>query len=255
VTATPSDELLYYAGEVVKTRPTAVHAGINGDQAHFTSNTYHIGISELPSPGGYTNRDWFDQMPAAGSSWHACAVDTSKSTADMVADWANFERLFYDPTDPRRKYMAEYIGWNGVGSAERLDFIKNVRAAADDTHKWHDHDARQRMYYTSRECTNAQLSVRRGETKEQYLASIGQGSTRRGNMATMYYCIDDKEWALGGDSPGTSANWLVTKESGVANQLASVHGNAIQLYRGSYTDFRNRYLEPLKVQQTEVPGV
>jgi len=173
VTSAPTPEMQHYAAEVVKTRPTAVHSGINGDQSHFKSNTYHIGIKELPQPGGYTNRDWFDQMPAAGSNLLSSAVDTSKSTADMVADWANFERLFYDHSDPRRDVQAEYIGWNGKGKAERLDFIRNTRTVADDTHKWHDHDARKRNLVNSREATNKQLSVRRGETKEQYLASVG----------------------------------------------------------------------------------
>lgn len=83
---------------------------------------------------------------------------------------------------------------------------------------------------------------------------------RRGKiMATLYYCTKtDKptssespqpveEWALGGDSPGTSANWLPTKSQTVANGWAAGHGAAVFLTRSSYASFRERYLEPLKI--------
>jgi hypothetical protein len=83
---------------------------------------------------------------------------------------------------------------------------------------------------------------------------------RRGkSMATLYYCTksdkpstsaspqDVEEWALGGDSPGTSANWLPTKSQSVANGFAAGHGPAVFLTRASFARFRASYLEPLKI--------
>lgn len=77
---------------------------------------------------------------------------------------------------------------------------------------------------------------------------------RRQSMSTLYYNRDGKEWALGGDSPGTSANWLTTREQAVANGWAAAHGNALELYAGSYNDFRDRYLEPLRIVAVEGEG-
>lgn len=154
--------------------PSSVPAGINGDQSHFRSNTYHIGISELPNKGGYTNRTWEDQMPAAGSSWHSCATDESMSTNDMIKNWNRHLAVFNDHSDPRRAYLAEYIGWNGVGKAERLDFQANTRTVASDDHRWHRHRAKRRRWYNSMTAAVACISVDKGETKAQYMASIGQ---------------------------------------------------------------------------------
>lgn len=177
MTSPPSDALIWEVQQfnALPDYPSSVHSGINGDQSHFSSNSYHIGISELPSPGGYTNRTWEDQMPNAGSSWHASATDESMNTSDMILNWNRHLAVFNDHSDPRRQYLAEYIGWNGVGSAERLDFQGNTRTSASADHKWHRHRAKRRRYYNSMTAATACLSVDKGETKEQYLISIGQG--------------------------------------------------------------------------------
>lgn len=154
--------------------PSSTPAGINGDQRHFNANTYHIGIRELPNKGGYTNRTWEDKMPAAGSDMHSSATDESMSTADMVKNWNRHLAVFLDHSDPRRVYIAEYIGWNGKGKAERLDYQTNQRTVSSDDHKWHRHRAKRRRFYNSMEAAKACISIDKGETKAQYLASIGQ---------------------------------------------------------------------------------
>jgi hypothetical protein len=176
MTAAPSSALVWEvaAFDALPDYPSSTPAGINGDQSHFGANTYHIGISELPNPGGYTNRTWEDKMPAAGSSWHSSATDESMSTADMVKNWNRHLVVFNDSTDPRRQYIAEYIGWNGVGEAERLDFQANTRTVASSDHKWHRHRAKRRRFYNSMEAAKACISIDKGETKQQYQASIGQ---------------------------------------------------------------------------------
>ena len=87
----------------------------------------------------------------------------------------------------------------------------------------------------------------------------GAGRKAGSAVATLYYCTKtDKpstsaspqpveEWALGGDSPGTSANWLTTKSQTVASGWAAAHGSAVFLTRSSYAAFRERYLEPLRI--------
>ena len=82
---------------------------------------------------------------------------------------------------------------------------------------------------------------------------------RRRNSVTLYYCTTtDKpssssspqpiqEYALAGDSPGTSANWIPIADPAVVQSMAAVHGSAVFLTRDSYAAFRSKYTEPLKV--------
>jgi hypothetical protein len=205
VTSAPSSTLLWEVAtfDALPDYPSSTPAGINGDQSHFGANTYHIGISELPNKGGYTNRTWEDKMPAAGSSWHSSATDESMSTADMVKNWNRHLAVFNDHSDPRRAYLAEYIGWNGIGSAERLDFQANTRTVASSDHKWHRHRAKRRRFYNSMEAAVACISIDKGQTKEQYLASIGQGpaAPTGGNgedeMLLIYGSVDGTgRWAV-----------------------------------------------------------
>lgn len=204
MTAAPSSALQWEVAtfNALPDYPSSVPAGINGDQSHFESPTYHIGISELPYQGGYSNRTWEDQMPAAGSSWHSSATDESMSTADMVKNWNRHLVVFNDHSDPRRQYLAEYIGWNGVGSAERLDFQANTRTSASEDHKWHRHRAKRRRFYNSMEAAVACISIDKGETKEQYLASIGQGPV------TAKKAGEEMEF-FAPNPDGTGARWAI----------------------------------------------
>lgn len=66
-------------------------------------------------------------------------------------------------------------------------------------------------------------------------------------MSTLYYRDDIKTWALAGESPGTSANWLQTEDQGFANRLAQTHGNAKELSPATWDSWKAAYLEPLKI--------
>ena len=82
----------------------------------------------------------------------------------------------------------------------------------------------------------------------------------KGDTVTLYYCTDTdkpsvngsrqpiKEWALAGEAPGTSANWLTTTSQSVVDAWAAQHGgNWCFLIQRSYDSFRDRYLEPLTI--------
>lgn len=54
-------------------------------------------------------------------------------------------------------------------------------------------------------------------------------------------------FALAGESPGTSANWLETQDQNFANKLAKQHGNSAELSEPSWNEWKARYLEPLNL--------
>ena len=66
-------------------------------------------------------------------------------------------------------------------------------------------------------------------------------------MSTLYYTKrgTSNEWALGGDSPGTPANWITTASQTVANELAAVHGASVALGNKSFDVFAGWYLSPV----------
>lgn len=153
--------------------PSAVFSGIVSDEPHKRRNTYHSGIEDLPNQTGYTNTHPDDKAPPG--TWPrnlASAGDKSMNTADMVKEWKRYEAVYNNHADPRRKFIAEYQGWNGRGEAERLDFQKNTRTVTTSDHKWHSHRAGRRRYANDRELGNALLSIEKGETPEQYLANV-----------------------------------------------------------------------------------
>lgn len=263
MTSSPSDALRWEVAtfDALPDYPSSTPAGINGDQSHFGANTYHIGISEIPVKGGYTNRTWEDQMPAAGSSWHSSATDESMNTADMVKNWNRHLAVFNDPTDPRRQYIAEYIGWNGVGSAERLDFQTGTRTNSSADHKWHRHRAKKRRFYNSMAAAIACISIDKGETKAQYLASIGQGpmvsSVKEKNMIlihkvvgtnTTYAVVTANAWV---EVPETPA----TEEQTDANALASVLENSKAVPADRYDRAKAFWLTRVVPSQQQSSGV
>jgi len=70
---------------------------------------------------------------------------------------------------------------------------------------------------------------------------------RKKSMSTLYYTKrgTSNEWALGGDSPGTPANWITTASQTVANELAAVHGASVALGNKSFDVFAGWYLSPV----------
>lgn len=146
---------------------SAVFSGIVGDANHGSG--YHISIEDNPA-GNYSIILPDDAAPPG--NWprnQASGTDMSMSTADMKTDYARMLRLFNDKSDPRRKYIRGYNGWDGVGSAKRLDFAKNTIGTSSSDHKWHGHREDYRRYVNDPEATRAIISAHKGETKEQYL--------------------------------------------------------------------------------------
>jgi hypothetical protein len=72
---------------------------------------------------------------------------------------------------------------------------------------------------------------------------------RKGQNVSLFYTKNGKSnlFALAGESPGTPANWLETKDQELANQLAAQHGNAAYLTPESFAAWKAAYLAPLEV--------
>lgn len=81
-----------------------------------------------------------------------------------------------------------------------------------------------------------------------YLTAKPSTARRKNTMATLYYTKKDNKnvFALAGEAPGTSANWLETSDQTFANQLAAQHGPAAYLTPASFDGWKQRYLEPVK---------
>jgi hypothetical protein len=151
--------------------PSSVNSGIAGDEAHYGHNTYHIAVHHLPVKGGYTNT-WSKDKVGAPKEQYAAAIDQSMSTADMKKEFARYKAVFNDYSDPRRKYVAEYLGTENGTSALRLDFADGSIDSASSDHTWHSHEGGWRVDVDNAESYRARLSIRKGETKQQYM---GQG--------------------------------------------------------------------------------
>lgn len=81
-----------------------------------------------------------------------------------------------------------------------------------------------------------------------YLIAKPPTARRKNTMATLYYTKKNNKniFALAGEAPGTSANWLETSDQTFANQLAAQHGPAAYLTPASFDGWKQRYLEPVK---------
>lgn len=79
---------------------------------------------------------------------------------------------------------------------------------------------------------------------------------RKKTMSTIFHRIDNGKYtfALAGESPGTSANWLETTDGAFANKLAETHGNSKLLSSDTWDSWKARYLEPLKIAGTVGEG-
>jgi hypothetical protein len=155
--------------------PSSVNSGIAGDQTHYDHNTYHIAVHHLPVKGGYTNT-WSKDKVGPPKEQYAAAIDQSMSTADMKKEWGRYKAVFDDPSDPRRDAVAEYIGTSDGVNARRLDFADGSIDSASDDHTWHSHEGGWRVDVDNAESYRKRLSIRKGETKQQYMGQ-GKGET------------------------------------------------------------------------------
>jgi hypothetical protein len=163
--------------------PSSVDSGIVG---HPGTNTYHQSIEDIPNKSGYTNYWPNDKAPPG--SWPknlVVATDQSKNRTDMLLGWKRWKVVFDNrKTDPRADVCAEYIGTPDGVTAWRMDFGDgSLEPNSDLTHTWHEHKSRWRKYANDNLATTKMLSIDKGETVEQYLASIGQ-STEEDEMAS-----------------------------------------------------------------------
>lgn len=81
-------------------------------------------------------------------------------------------------------------------------------------------------------------------------AALAASTSRKvRGMSSLYYTKTPSGtlFALAGDSPGTPANWLETRDQGLANALAGQHGNAAELSASSFASWKAHYLAPLTV--------
>lgn len=173
--------------------PSAVFSGIKGDKTHRASGGYHISIEDNPS-GNYSIVLPKDKAPPG--RWPrntASAGDRSMSTADMIKAWNRWYLVWSNRArDPRAKYVRAYNGWNGKGSAERLDFAKGTRTLASSDHKWHDHREAYRTYVNDTELVRALLSIERGESIEQYVGK----PTKYGRNDDMYMVREEDKTSV-----------------------------------------------------------
>lgn len=153
--------------------PSAVNSGIVGDSNHRSG--YHLSIEDC-AEDDYSVTQVDDAAPPGG--WRrdlASAGDKSMNTTDMIREWYRYEAVWLNPNDPRRGFLRAYNGWNGVGAAERIDFVSGTRKVTSADHKWHSHREVRRRYAEDPAAFAALLSIERGESVETYLAGGGSG--------------------------------------------------------------------------------
>lgn len=151
---------------------SAVFSGIVGDKAHQSRGGYHISIADQPSNNYSVTRVDDKAPPGTWPRNMASGLDESMSLADMKLCCARLKVGFSDTSDPRRKYINAFNGYDGVGDAERFDFVSGVRSFASADHKWHTHLEIRRKYVDSATAMDAILSLLKGETKAAYIKRI-----------------------------------------------------------------------------------
>lgn len=155
--------------------PSAVFSGIVGDARHRASGGYHISIEDQVDPQSYSVTRVDDKAPPG--NWPrnlASAVDMSMSLADMKITYARVGAVWSNPNDPRRKYINAVNVFDGVGDAERLDFVTGKRSYASPDHKWHNHLEVRRRYATDPKAYDAAFSMVSGESLTAYMSRTGQ---------------------------------------------------------------------------------
>lgn len=150
---------------------SAVCSGICGDARHRAQGGYHESRDDNPAGNYSIIRP--DDVAGRGPNDAAAAIDMSMSPADMKLATTRLIVVWSNPDDPRRKYLNAFNGWLGSGDAQRWDVVARARKWATPDHKWHVHLEVRRLWVLSAAMVKAVLSILRGETVAQYLASIG----------------------------------------------------------------------------------
>lgn len=200
----------YIATEWEKAYASAVLSGIVPDERHLEDGGFHCSIEDLIRFG---NRNDYSNLRIDDKGWnpkYGAAIDMSMSPADMKLCFQRIKAVFDDRTDPRRKYINAFNCWDGVGSADRLDFVTSTWGTSSSDHKWHNHSEHKRRYLLDWDMAYAVVSMLRGETKQKYIESGGDEvdwnekvSIKLPDGKTYEYPI--KDWIGGGNYYGNKA--------------------------------------------------
>jgi hypothetical protein len=152
---------------------SAVFSGIVGDAAHRLNGGYHISIEDQPSDNYSVVRVDDAAPPGNWPRDLAAAIDMSMNSNDMVLASQRIVAVWSNPGDTRRKYFNCFNGWLGSGDATRWDFVTGGKSYASPDHKWHVHGEVRRRYVNDPMAHKAWVSMMRGESHDQWLASIG----------------------------------------------------------------------------------
>lgn len=176
------DNTKYLAREWENAYKSAICSGICGDDAHRRRGGFHIGRKFNPR-GNYSIVRSDDQ---GGPDDASTGIDMSMSKVDMILCTTRLRAVWRDKTDPRRKYLNAFNGWLGSGAPIRFDMVSGKKSLATIDHTWHVHLEERRKWCLSRVAADAILSVLRGQSKADYLKSIGVATgavTRPGTPA------------------------------------------------------------------------
>lgn len=198
--------------------PSAVNSGLVGDATHKLNNSYHNSKRDNPnqSVGAYTNK-WPNDTAAGINRDLVTGSDRSMNLSDMLKSWRLHKAVFDDHSDPRRKYLAEYIGTPDGVNARRLDFGDGSIDSASSDHTWHEHEGWWYLYAGSWQAADASLSIKRGETKEQYISRTQGGADMTPEESTRMYGAAWRIDTVINDLPAVPNN-EETREHGVAGQ-------------------------------------
>lgn len=235
----------HWAVNLVDSQPR--NAAVTGIQNHHTATNNKLNALALFAPGG---REVTPNYFVAGREvWGIVPEDRRAYTSGSSYDdhRAITMEILNLTNNPDWQFAADTIA---TVIALNTDIAKRygvpVRHALNGIYEHRNISAwTGRSYATA--CAGPSFSI------SHVIAMVGSGgsskSRRKKSMATMYSLQNSKPtlFALAGDSPGTSANWLETTDSGFANQLAETHGNAKMLAPSTWESWKSRYLEPVKV--------
>lgn len=150
---------------------SAVCSGIAPDARHKKRGGYHCSREDNPPHNFSVVRP--DDRAGKGPDDAAAAFDISMNRRDMIVATRRLIAIWADPTDPRRKYLNAFNGWLGVADAKRYDVVKRTIKKATKDHTWHLHGEIRRLYVLSAAMVKAVLSALRGQSKADYLLSVG----------------------------------------------------------------------------------
>jgi hypothetical protein len=161
------------AHEIEKIISSAVFSGIVGDAAHRTRTSKHNSIEDNPQGSWAVTGPHDAAPPGDWSRQYAVAIDISMNRSDQNTVHNFLKTIYSDHSDPRRKYIAAFNGWDGQGSPGRYNLVTNTVSITDDSHKWHEHIEGFYEFGQTAEFAHAILSVFKCETKAQYLSDGG----------------------------------------------------------------------------------